>query len=104
MWLTPGKGVAGQQSLSQNAFLLPQPVLCCPGTYVCSAEVPPWSCRDSEKLSLAQLWSAHGGQLENQHRSKPAASLPSLAPQWGTGTEGDPATALPSTLGQSWAF
>lgn len=97
------KGVAGEQSLHQNAFLLPRTVLCCPGTCMCSAEVPPWSCRDPEKLSLAQLWSACGGQLETQHRDKQAASLPPLA-SLGTGTEGDPAAALLSTLGQSWAF
>lgn len=104
MEVTLGKGVAREPSLPPDAFLLPQTVQCCPGTCVCSAEVPPWSCRDTEKLSLAQLWSVCGGQLENQHRNKPAASLPPLASQWGTGTEGDPAAALTSTLGQSWAF
>lgn len=76
MGVTTRKGVAGELSLHQNALLLPQTFPYCPGTCVCSAEVPPWSCRDPEKLSLAHLWSACGGQLEIQHRDKQAVLYP----------------------------
>lgn len=80
MGVTTRKGVAGELSLHQNALLLPQTFPYCPGTCVCSAEVPPWSCRDPEKLSLAHLWSACGGQLETQHRDKQAVLYPPWHP------------------------
>lgn len=48
-------GWHNSKSFGRNAFPLPQPVPCCPGTRVFSAEVPPSSCRDLEELSLTRL-------------------------------------------------